>query len=165
MSVYQIVFSPTGGTKKAADIFVKSFCPQSTLIDLTDRSQDYSMYSFHAEDICIIAVPSYGGRVPDCAVSRLRQMQGNSARAILIVVYGNRAYDDTFAELQDTLADCGFICAAAVAAIAEHSIMRQYAARRPGRKRTRLICPNYPGTYCVRRAINSPEPARKPALP
>ena len=131
MSVYQIVFSPTGGTKKAADIFVKSFCPQSTLIDLTDRSQDYSMYSFHAEDICIIAVPSYGGRVPDCAVSRLRQMQGNSARAILIVVYGNRAYDDTFAELQDTLANCGFICAAAVAAIAEHSIMRQYAASRP----------------------------------
>ncbi len=131
MSVYQIVFSPTGATKKAADIFVKSFCPQSTLIDLTDRSQDYSMYSFHAEDICIIAVPSYGGRVPDCAVSRLRQMQGNSARAILIVVYGNRAYDDTFAELQDTLADCGFICAAAVAAIAEHSIMRQYAASRP----------------------------------
>ena len=50
------------------------------------------------EDICIVAVPSYGGRVPDAAVSRLRQMKGNGAGAILMVVYGNRDYDDTLAE-------------------------------------------------------------------
>ena len=167
MSVYQIVFSPTGGTKKAADIFVKSFCPQSTLIDLTDRSQDYSMYSFHAEDICIIAVPSYGGRVPDCAVSRLRQMQGNSARAILIVVYGNRAYDDTFAELQDTLAGCGFICAAAVAAIAEHSIMRQYAASRPDAQdeKNSPHLPKLSENILRPTRHQLPKSARKPAIP
>lgn len=53
------------------------------------------------------------------------------ARAVLIVVYGNRAYDDTFAELQDTLEAAGFTCVAAMAAVAEHSIMRQYAAGRP----------------------------------
>ncbi len=58
-------------------------------------------------------------------------MRGAKALAILIVVYGNRAYDDTFTELQDTLADAGFSCVAAVAAIAEHSIMRQFAAGRP----------------------------------
>ena len=43
----------------------------------------------------------------------------------LIVVYGNRAYDDTFVELQDVLTGAGFVCIAAVAATAEHSIMRQ----------------------------------------
>ena len=58
-------------------------------------------------------------------------MQGNKALAILIVVYGNRAYEDTLAELQDTLTEAGFSCAAAISAIAEHSIMRQFAAGRP----------------------------------
>lgn len=131
MSVYHIVFSPTGGTKKVSDIFTASFTSESILIDLTERSRDFSSCSFAETDTCIVSVPSYGGRVPDIAVTRLRQMNGNGASAILIAVYGNRAYDDTFAELQDVLADSGFSCIAAVAAVAEHSIMRQYAAGRP----------------------------------
>ena len=131
MSVYDIVFSPTGGTKKVTDLFADAFCGQSTHIDLSDHSRDFSALSFNKEDICIVSVPSYGGRVPAIAVSRLAQLKGNGARAVLIVVYGNRAYDDTFTELQDTLEAAGFTCVAAVAAVAEHSIMRQYAARRP----------------------------------
>lgn len=65
------------------------------------------------------------------AVTRLARMKGNGAAAVLIVVYGNRACDDTFAELQDTLEAAGFLCVAAVAAVAEHSILRQYAAGKP----------------------------------
>lgn len=131
MSVYHLIFSPTGGTKRVAELFTKSFCSQSTCIDLCSRSENFSAFSFHEEDLCIVAVPSYGGRVPSAAIERLRRMKGNNARAILIVVYGNRAYDDTFTELQDALTDCGFSCVAAVAAIAEHSIMHQFASGRP----------------------------------
>lgn len=131
MSVYNLVFSPTGGTKKAAAFFANAFCKESSYIDLTERNKDFSSYSFCEKDTCIVSVPSYGGRVPAIAVSRLRQLKGNNAMAILLVVYGNRAYDDTFAELQDTLTASGFSCIAAVAAIAEHSIMRQFAAGRP----------------------------------
>ena len=118
MAVYTIVFSPTGGTKKAADLFAEAFCKDYVTIDLTERGRDFSKDSFVQEDICIVAVPSYGGRVPDAAVSRLRQMKGNGAGAILM-------------ELQDTLTDAGFSCVAAVASIAEHSIMRQFATGRP----------------------------------
>lgn len=131
MSVYNIVFSPTGGTKKAADFFTNAFSPESIPIDLTCRDTDFSQYSFCKKDLCIISVPSYGGRVPAIAVSRLLQMKGNGAGAVLLAAYGNRAYDDTLLELQDTLAHSGFSCIAAVAAIAEHSIMRQFAAGRP----------------------------------
>lgn len=134
MSVYEITFSPTGGTKKVSDIFTKSFDPESTYIDLSGQKTDFSVYSFGPEDICIVSVPSYGGRVPGIAVSRLRRMEGNGAKAVLIAVYGNRDYDDTFAELQDVLEGAGFICIAGVAAIAEHSIMRQFAAGRPDEK-------------------------------
>lgn len=49
MSVYNITFSPTGGTKKAADLFVSSFCPKSVCIDLTDPCADFSAFSFHEE--------------------------------------------------------------------------------------------------------------------
>ncbi len=128
MSVFEIMFSPTGGTKKVSNVFTKAFAPESTVIDLLKKDQDFSACSFAKEDVCIVSVPSYGGRVPAPAVERLAQ---NGAAAILVVVYGNRDFDDTFAELQDTLAAAGFACAAGIAAIAEHSIMRQFAAGRP----------------------------------
>lgn len=46
-------------------------------------------------------------------------------------VYGNRAYDNTLAELLDGAGKTGFRPVAAVAALAEHSIARKVAAGRP----------------------------------
>lgn len=131
MSFFQIVFSPTGGTQKVTDMFTKLFCPENTRVDLADRSRDFSSLSFSSEDVCVVSVPSYGGRVPAVVGSRLRQMKGNGAKVVFFVAYGNRAYDDTLAELQDILTDSGFSCVAAAAVVAEHSIMRQFAAGRP----------------------------------
>ena len=62
---------------------------------------------------------------------RIKKIAGNGAKAILNCVYGNREWDDTLTELQDTLESCRFVCVAAVAAVAEHSIFRQFAAGRP----------------------------------
>lgn len=76
-------------------------------------------------------MPSYGGRVPEVALERMEALQGNGARAVLVTSYGNRAYDDTLKELADFLEERGFACCAAVAGIAEHSIMHQFAAGRP----------------------------------
>ena len=50
---------------------------------------------------------------------------------MLVCVYGNRAYEDTLVELEDIAAGCGFQVIGAVAAVAEHSIMHQYATGRP----------------------------------
>lgn len=131
MSVYEITFSPSGGTKRVSNTFGEAFCKERTQVDLTDREKNFSEIEFTKEDICIVAVPSYAGRVPEIAIERLSEMTGNGALAILIVVYGNRAFEDTLLELYDTLTGRGFRCVAAISAIAEHSIMRQYAAGRP----------------------------------
>ncbi len=64
MSVYHLAFSPTGGTEKVCSLFMRSFCEESIGIDLCDRSVDFSAYEFQEEDVCVVAVPSYGGRVP-----------------------------------------------------------------------------------------------------
>lgn len=87
----------------------------------------------------MIAVPSYGGRVPGPAAQRLAAVQGNGARAVLVCVYGNRAYEDTLAELEDIAKQAGFRIIAAVAAIAEHSIAHRYAAGRPDAEDARQL--------------------------
>ena len=52
-------------------------------------------------------------------------------KCILVCVYGNRAYEDTLVEMEDAAKECGFHVVAAISAVAEHSIMPQYAAGRP----------------------------------
>ena len=97
---YEITFSPTGGTKKCADLLSAAW-REKTEIDLMKRQDDFTKYTFTAEDICLVAVPSFGGRVPAVATERLQMMQGGGAKAILVVVYGNRAYEDTLVELEE----------------------------------------------------------------
>ena len=126
---YQITFSPTGGTKRSADL-LSDVWKEKTEIDLMDRKGDFAK-NFAEEDICLVAVPSFAGRVPATATERLRQMQGNGAKAIAVVVYGNRAYEDTLVELEDTLKEGGFQVIGGAAVVAEHSIFREYAAGRP----------------------------------
>lgn len=129
MSVYSIYFSPTGGTKTVADILTKEFS-NCIDIDLCTPVQNTKTI-FSENDLCCIAVPSFGGRVPATAAGRLKTLTGNHTSAVLIVVYGNRAYEDTLLELSDIVSECGFTPIAAVTAIAEHSIMHQFAAGRP----------------------------------
>lgn len=132
MKCTQIIFSPTGGTKRVADIISDGLANDvGGMIDLSDSKAAFSQVSFGAEDIAVIAVPSFGGRVPSAAVHRLREIRGNGAKAVIVCVYGNRAYEDTLVELQDAAEQAGFCIVAAIAAIAEHSIVRQYAAGRP----------------------------------
>ena len=97
MSVYSIYFSPTGGTKNVADILTKEFS-NCIDIDLCTPVQNTKTI-FSENDLCCIAVPSFGGRVPATAAGRLKTLTGNHTSAVLIVVYGNRAYEDTLLEL------------------------------------------------------------------
>ncbi len=131
MSVYSLVFSPTGGTRKVADIVAIGVDPKCEIIDLMSRETDFAKYSFGPEDICIVSVPSFGGRVPDVAVQRISAVKGGGAAAIAVVAYGNRAIDDTMLELVNVLKAAGFRCAGGISAVAEHSIMREFGAGRP----------------------------------
>ena len=71
MKLYEIVFSPTGGTQKVADLLTKTLGEGSAAVDLTDPTADFSDVSLTSEDVAVIAVPSYGGRVPVPAARRL----------------------------------------------------------------------------------------------
>lgn len=130
MSIYSMYFSPTGGTKRVMDILAGELSADHQ-IDLSATDADYGSYSFNEDDVCLIGVPSFGGRVPSVVLERMRQMHVNGAMAVAVIVFGNRAYDDTLLELKNEAASCGYTVIAGIAAVAEHSVMHQYATGRP----------------------------------
>lgn len=131
MRYAQVIFSPTGGTQKVADAVTEEWGNNIARVDLSDAGLDFSKIRFQEDDIVLAAFPSYSGRVPELAAKRFRQIHGGHAQCVIVCVYGNRAYEDTLVELQDLAEGCGFLVTAAIAAVAEHSIIRQYAAGRP----------------------------------
>ena len=131
MSIVKIVFSPTGGTEKVADIIAKRWGETLTKVDLSDAKTDFTKCEIAEQDMVLIAMPSFGGRAPAVAIERLKKIAGNGAKCTLVCVYGNRAYEDTLVEMEDAAKECGFQVIAGIAAVAEHSIMPQYAAGRP----------------------------------
>lgn len=134
MKIVKIVFSPTGGTQKIADMIATEIGKSISEVDLTNSKTDFSNIVFEKEDIAVIAVPSFSGRVPSLAAQRISKIHGNQAQCIIICVYGNRAYEDTLIELNDIAKQSDFKVIAAISAVAEHSIMHQYAAGRPDNK-------------------------------
>ncbi len=131
MRAVEIMFSPTGGTEKVARIISRRWSDQTETIDLSDPKTDFTKCEIQKEDMVLIAMPSFGGRAPSVAIERLKQIAGNGASCTLVCVYGNRAYEDTLAEMEDAAKVCGFRVIAAIAAVAEHSIISKYAANRP----------------------------------
>ncbi|WP_286007729.1 EFR1 family ferrodoxin [Barnesiella viscericola] len=129
--MYIAHFSPTGGTRKAAEIIGRALDPQATEIDLSTPKSVVTPLDLSHDEVLLVAVPVYGGRVPAIALERLKRITGHDTPAIPVVVYGNRDYDDALLELKTALEATGFRSIAGVACIAEHSIMRVYATGRP----------------------------------
>lgn len=130
MKTYQLVFSPTGGTEKAAAAITKNW-PQVRTIDLSLPDTDYSSISIEPDALVLVAMPCFGGVAPQLALDRFARIKGNGASCVLAAVYGNRAYENTLVQMQDAAQAAGFQVIAAVSAVAEHSIIHQYAAGRP----------------------------------
>lgn len=126
--VYEVCFSPTGGTEKALKIFTEALGMDAEMIDI---SVEAPAREFGPDELVIFGVPSYGGRVPQTAIGHMQNLKGKGTPAVMIVSYGNRDYDDTFLELKNEVEKLGFVGTAAIAAVTEHSIMHQYGTGRP----------------------------------
>lgn len=69
--------------------------------DITDYSQASPSLRFGPEDLVILASPVYGGRLPYPAAQRLMLCEGRKTPALLVVSYGNRAFEDALLEMKD----------------------------------------------------------------
>lgn len=126
-----VYFSPTGGTRKAAMNLASAMAEDVREVDLCNVEEEYV---FGPEDVALVAMPVFGGRIPGFAAERLVHMKGSKAVAVTAAVYGNRAFEDALAELNDCLKAQGFKIGASAALLAEHSMVRDIAAGRPDGK-------------------------------
>lgn len=143
MQVAKIAFSPTGGTARVADILAGSLASRlgagTGAIDLADPSFGQPALPEAGDVLAVVAMPCFGGRAPRVAMERLAKIQGRGCACVVVSVYGNRAYDDALLEMAQGAAAAGFAVVAAVAAVAEHSIMHQYATGRPDAADSELL--------------------------
>ena len=133
MHCYRIFFSPTGGTEKVAAAITQSW-PEVQAVDLSVPSADFSSISVAPDDLVLVAMPTFEGVAPQLALDRFAQIKGNGAKCVLTAVYGNRACESALVQMEDTAVAANFQVIAAVLAIAEHSIIHEYAAGRPDSK-------------------------------
>ena len=128
-----IYFSPTQTTMGVLQNIAKGFGGPMSLLDITHDPLS-AANSVPSDEIVMVGVPVYGGRIPALVYSRLESLSGHGRSAIAVVVYGNRAYEDALLELQTLLTAKGFQVVAAAAFIGEHSFSSAelpIAANRP----------------------------------
>ena len=121
-SIKLIYFSPTHTTRRILEGIAHGMpgVPVDHLNLTPPVTRDQELAILH-DALAIIGAPVYGGRIPIEAVHRLRRLKGNGTLAVLVVVYGNRAYEDALLELRDLAIEQGFAPVAAGAFIGEHS--------------------------------------------
>ncbi len=128
--IHSFVFSPSGTSRKVADIFIEAMDMDSKTHDLTVHGIG-SIDIKDANDIVVFVAPVYAGRVPALATERFQAVNGHGQKAIAIAVYGNRDYDDALVEMCDIISARGFNLIAAGAFIAQHCIFPKVATARP----------------------------------
>lgn len=132
-SSHLICFSPTHSSHLIGESIIRGLSTEhASETDLTYEGVAQPLQL--GRELTVIAVPVYGGRVAETALERMELIQGNQTPVILVVVYGNRDYDDALLELKDWSCSHGFWPVAAGAFIGEHSYSRDnfpIAAHRP----------------------------------
>jgi len=134
-TICPIYFSPTKTTRNVLLAIAHAIqAPLTEQIDLTLSDSDILVCREFSNDLAIIGSPVYAGRLPAVMLSRFKQIKGHGRPAVIVVVYGNRAYEDALIELRDTARAAGFNPIAAGAFIGEHSYSTDtmpIAANRP----------------------------------
>ena len=136
--VCSVCFSPTGNTKRlvqtiAAALAGRLCCPL-TRLDFTPPQARRAVMEFGEGDLVVVGSPTYAGKLPNKILPDFQtKLLGHGAVAVAVVTFGNRAYDNSLAELLETLRANGFHPAAGAAFACRHAFTDHLAPGRPGR--------------------------------
>lgn len=116
-----VYYSPTGTTAK----IVKEIGIHTGLKLISEHNIAENNIDLQTEKsnncLTIIGLPVYGGRLPLTTIEALKKLKSNQSPIVIVVVYGNRDYDDALLELKEITHNCGFKIIAGAAFIGEHS--------------------------------------------
>jgi ferredoxin/flavodoxin len=117
-----VYFSPTGTTRKVLESIAEGIAADEVVhVDLTLLEGAGQAVLPFSDDLVIIGAPVYGGRLPVDAIKRFEKLKADGTPAIIVVLYGNREFEDALLELRNLAIDLGFIPVAGGAFIGEHS--------------------------------------------
>ena len=118
--VQLITFSPTCTSKQVGEAIVHGTGISSvSKVDLTLEAAGKREVPSHA--LAVITVPVYGGHVAPLALERMKELHADGAPAVVVVVYGNRAYEKALVELDAFVTKLGFKVIAGATFVGEHS--------------------------------------------
>ncbi|MGE4552657.1 MAG: 4Fe-4S binding protein [Desulfovibrionaceae bacterium] len=121
-SLKAVCFSPTGASRAVLGAVARGLGRSGAEpLDLTRPEARREALSLGRDDLLVIAVPVYVGRVPALAREWLRTLTLDHTPAVCVVVYGNRAFEDALLELCDLVRERGGAPVAGAAFIGEHS--------------------------------------------
>ena len=127
-NITKIFFSPSGTTKKVIEEFSKNFEGKKETYDLLNFNETKEV---SGDDVAIVGMPIFAGRLPKSGRDRLAKIKGNNTKAIAIVNYGNAHVTDALLELVDLLKENNFNVIAAASTVSHHSIFSGVAVGRP----------------------------------
>jgi ferredoxin len=120
-----VYFSPTGTTKTVLSAIARGLNPDKTeYIDITTPKGRELSLKTSKDELLVIGVPVYMGRIPDLIVGWLNEIRAHQTPTVCVVVYGNRIYEDALLELKNIVKKCGGIPIAGGAYIGEHSFSK-----------------------------------------
>ena len=127
-NVIKIYFSPSGTTKQVVNQIAGNFESSQEEYDLLNFDSDKE---FGEDDLVIIGLPIFAGRLPKTASERLSKIKGNNTPAIAIANYGNANVGDALLELGEILTENNFNIIGAGTTVSHHSIFSNVAVGRP----------------------------------
>jgi len=134
-TAHLIYFSPTGTSKSVVVAIAEGLEGVGRFLETDLTHPGFTPCTLLGpDDLAVIGVPVYAGRVPEIAEKRLKEIKGAGTPAVIVAVYGNREYEDALLELREIATARGFRVVAAAAFIGEHSFSTEelpIAAGRP----------------------------------
>ena len=115
-------FSPTGTTRKVLQGIAEGIGAENVeQIDLTLPQPNEESIKTNSDELVVLGVPVYEGRVARAAIPRLERLKADKTPAVIVVMYGNRDFEDALIELSDLSKEWGFLPVAGGAFVGEHS--------------------------------------------
>ncbi len=130
-NIIKIYFSPSQTTKTVVEQVASNFEKESETYDLLNFNSEKELSD---DDIAIVGMPVFAGRIPKSGRARLAKLKGNNTKAIAIANYGNAHVTDALLELVDLLKENNFDVIAAATTVSHHSIFDSVAVGRPDSK-------------------------------
>lgn len=117
--IYGVYFSATATTEKVVGAMMEGIGMECKSINVTHK--EIEALKTGKDDLVIFAAPVYGGKMAPIAKERMANICGNNTPCIVVVVYGNRAFENALCDIAQFVAERGFVPVGAAAFVGEHS--------------------------------------------